>query len=117
MGKISVLSLSLVLLLVFSAPAASHEIEPEEAGHPLRVTAYILHPVGYVLYHGVIRPAHFFISLPGMSQVFGHSEDVSHEESWESSAHWSPSARGYADTEPELDEDLDRASRSQAEEE
>lgn len=114
MGKISVLSLSLMLLLALSAPAASHEIEPEEAGHPLRVAAYVLHPVGFVLYHGIIRPAHFFISLPGMSQVFGHTEDMHGEESWEAGAHLSSFPPGYEDMEPVPVEDLDEVSRPHA---
>ena len=117
MRKISVLLLSLMLMLVFSGPAVSHEVEPEEAGHPLRVAAYVLHPIGYVLYHAIINPAHSLISLPGASQVFGHEGDVSREGSSEGSAHGSPATPRDAETELRLDEVLQRADRPEEKEE
>lgn len=76
MKKLFAVCLSLAVSLACARPALSHELEPEEAGHPLRVTAYILHPVGYVLYHAIFKPAHALISSPGASEVFGHKRDV-----------------------------------------
>ena len=51
------------LLLAASASAASHmehdkgKYKSEEAGHPLRIVAYILHPVGVILDRLLLRPA------------------------------------------------------------
>ncbi|RJP67228.1 MAG: hypothetical protein C4532_14960 [Candidatus Abyssobacteria bacterium SURF_17] len=75
MKNIITLLLSGVLLLALAQPALSHELKPEEAGHPLRIAAYALHPVGYVLYNGILRPAHALISKPGAREFFGHKED------------------------------------------
>ena len=58
--------------------------EPKEAGHPLKVAAHVAHPAGYILYHGVARPVHWFMSLPGLRHVFGHTEDAIQEDPWES---------------------------------
>lgn len=76
MKKLFIVWLSLAVSLAFAQPALAHELEPEEAGHPLRVAAYILHPVGYVLYHAIFKPAHALISLPGAREVFGHKQDA-----------------------------------------
>ncbi|UCD59131.1 MAG: hypothetical protein JSV16_08590 [Candidatus Hydrogenedentota bacterium] len=94
MRKTFVLLFSVALLLVPMRSAVSHELKPEEAGHPLRVAAYILHPIGYVLYHGIVKPAHWFISLPGTREVFGHKEDPFQERLWESRAARSPGISG-----------------------
>lgn len=76
MKRVFAVCLSIAVLLAYAQPAAAHELEPEEAGHPLRVTAYILHPVGFVLYHAIFKPAHSLISSPGAKEVFGHKRDV-----------------------------------------
>ena len=84
MRIICALCLCLMLLFVFARPAGSHELEPKEAGHPLKVAAHVAHPAGYILYHGVARPVHWFMSLPGLRHVFGHTEDAIQEDPWES---------------------------------
>ena len=68
------LSLSFTLLLTSAQIAPAHELEPEEAGHPLKAVRLVLHPVGYLLYHGLVRPTHWLISRPGAKKVFGHEE-------------------------------------------
>ncbi len=68
------LSLSFTLLLASAQLAPAHELEPEEAGHPLKAARLVLHPVGYILYHGFVRPTHWLISRPGAKKVFGHEE-------------------------------------------
>lgn len=55
------------------APAAgADEYEPQRAGHPVRIIAYALHPVGVVLDLLIFRPAHWIGSLPGLDEFFGH---------------------------------------------
>jgi hypothetical protein len=46
-----------MLALAVPAVAANRPYEPTEAGHPIRVAAYILHPVGVILDHLIFRPA------------------------------------------------------------
>ncbi len=76
MKKRFAVCLSIAVSLACAQPALAHELEPEEAGHPLRVAAYILHPVGFVLYHAIFKPAHALISSPGAREVFGDKPDV-----------------------------------------
>ncbi len=53
--RICVLILALGLLIPVEAEAA--EYNSRQAGHPLRVAAYLLHPVGVVLDWVIFRPA------------------------------------------------------------
>jgi hypothetical protein len=78
--------LSLAALLISASPAISHEVAPEDAAQPVRMIAYVLHPVGYVLYQGVVRPLHGLASLPVMRDLFGHKEDVFEQKIWEPNA-------------------------------
>jgi hypothetical protein len=63
---------ALALVLVGSAAARGDEYDPQRAGHPVRIAAYILHPVGVVLDLMIFRPAHWIGSLPGVDKFFGH---------------------------------------------
>jgi hypothetical protein len=63
---------SLALLLVFSAAARADEYDPQKAGHPVRIIAYVVHPVGVILDLLIFRPAHWIGSLPGLDEFFGH---------------------------------------------
>jgi hypothetical protein len=65
------------LLLVFSllglaSPAAADEYDPQGAGHPVRVIAYLLHPIGVVLDVLIARPAHWVGSQGALARLFGH---------------------------------------------
>jgi hypothetical protein len=40
--------------------------------HPLRLLAYIVHPVGYSLEWLVTRPFHELVAQPDLAPVFGH---------------------------------------------
>jgi hypothetical protein len=57
-------ALALALLLSLAAPVAAeegthrgYEYDPLRAGHPLRIAAYVLHPVGVTLDYLIFRPA------------------------------------------------------------
>jgi hypothetical protein len=56
-------------------PAAADEYDADRAGHPLRVVAYVLHPIGVGLDYLLFRPAHWAVSLPGIRTIFGHDID------------------------------------------
>lgn len=58
--------------LIGPAPALADEYDPQNAGHPLRIAAYLLHPVGVVLDLLIFRPAHWVVSHEPLDKFFGH---------------------------------------------
>lgn len=56
----------------FASGARADDYDPQRAGHPARILAYAVHPVGVVLDLLIFRPAHWVGSLPGLSKFFGH---------------------------------------------
>jgi hypothetical protein len=68
-GLAAVLAL---VALAAAAPARADEYDPQRAGHPVRIVAYALHPVGVMLDLLIFRPAHWIGSLPGLDEFFGH---------------------------------------------
>ena len=63
------------LFLASVSPAAADEYDARRAGHPLRIVAYALHPVGVALDYMLFRPAHWLVHKPVMSKIFGHDVD------------------------------------------
>lgn len=59
-------------LLLTPALAWADEYDPQRAGHPVRILAYVVHPVGVILDLLVFRPAHWLGSRPGLDEFFGH---------------------------------------------
>jgi len=55
--------------------AVAHEHDPEQSGHPVRILAYLLHPVGVILDYVIFRPAHWIVSYEPFQTLFGHEED------------------------------------------
>jgi hypothetical protein len=55
-----------------STPAAADEYDPQRAGHPLRIFAYMLHPIGVALDYAVFRPSHWVGSREPLRTIFGH---------------------------------------------
>ena len=64
----------LTVLLATATPALADRYDSEKAGHLLRITAYVLHPVGVVLDVLIVRPAHWMVSQDGLRTLFGHTE-------------------------------------------
>lgn len=48
----------------------------DSQSHPLRLAAYIIHPIGYTLEWLVTRPFHELVAQPDLAPIFGHT---SHE--------------------------------------
>ena len=71
-------ALSVALVLVLASPAASDEYDASNAGHPVRIVAYLLYPIGVVIDYVLLRPAHWFVSYEPMKSIFGH-EGSGHE--------------------------------------
>ncbi len=61
-------------VLLAQAPASQARADEydETQGHPLRVAAYLVHPVGFALEWILLRPLHWVVSQPGLEKVFGH---------------------------------------------
>jgi hypothetical protein len=74
-GSLSRFAITLLAFLVLAAsPAVGDDYDSENAAHPLRVVAYVLHPVGVLLETILVRPAHWLVSHGSMRQIFGHKE-------------------------------------------
>lgn len=61
-------------LLLAAGPALADDYDSESAGHPLRVAAYALHPVGAILELVIFRPAHWLVHLEPFKALFGHED-------------------------------------------
>ena len=60
-------------IVAVALPAAADDYEPQWAGHPLRVVAYVTHPIGVALDVLIFRPAHWVVSRSdSMARLFGH---------------------------------------------
>jgi hypothetical protein len=70
-----VAALGLAAMLAIASPAAADRYEPREAGHPLRIVAYVLHPVGVLIDTLIFRPAHWIGSFEPLATLFGHQHD------------------------------------------
>lgn len=71
MRKIAVLALLVVMGMSVPAFAAMDEYDDSQS-HPLRLVAYLTHPVGYALEWALFRPFHWLVSQDGLEDVFGH---------------------------------------------
>jgi len=79
--------LSLIGLLMLSTSierAEADSYDPQKAGNPIRIAAYILHPVGVLLDYGLMRPCFYVVKREPFSTIFGYvpprSEEVQKEE-------------------------------------
>lgn len=61
-------------LLVVSGSARADEHDPKRSGHPLRIVAYALHPVGVIVDTLVFRPAHWLVHREPLRTLFGHTD-------------------------------------------
>lgn len=64
----------LIAVLLSATPALADHYDSSKAGHPLRVTAYLLHPIGVMVDTLIFRPAHWMVSHDGLRYWFGHTE-------------------------------------------
>ncbi len=69
------LALCACLLASVSGVRADNDEYDQLESHPLRLVAYLIHPLGYALEWLVARPIHYLVSRPGLEDVFGHRGD------------------------------------------
>ena len=62
------------VLVSFAGVAAAEEYEPSNAGHPLRIAAYALHPVGVIYDYLLLRPAFWVGSHEPFRTLFGRTD-------------------------------------------
>lgn len=60
-----------VLLLAGSAQAGYDDYDDYTDSHPLRLIAYVLHPVGYTIEWLALRPLHALFTQPELQPIFG----------------------------------------------
>jgi hypothetical protein len=61
-------------LLAVASPAAADEYDETYSGHPLRVVAYVLHPVGVILDTLILRPFHWIGSHEPFKTLSGQRD-------------------------------------------
>lgn len=62
-------------ILIFAATmreAQADRYDPKKAGNPIRVSAYILHPVGVLIDYGLMRPCFWVVQREPFSTIFGY---------------------------------------------
>jgi hypothetical protein len=66
--------LACAVVLLAASGARADEYDPKRAGHPLRIVAYVLHPIGVAVDYLVLRPAHWAGSHEPLRTIFGHTD-------------------------------------------
>jgi hypothetical protein len=64
--------LAFVLMVGAHPAAAAPDNYDDTQSHPLRIAAYLLHPVGFTAEWLIFRPFHYLVSRPSLAPVFGH---------------------------------------------
>jgi len=74
--RVGILGLALAGALLGTArPASADDYDPRRAGHPLRIIAYALHPIGVAFDYLLFRPAHWLGHREPIRTIFGHTGD------------------------------------------
>ena len=68
------MALIATLVIAGASPAVADDYDSSTAGHPLRILAYAVHPVGVALEYLLVRPAHWLVTREPMKTVFGHKD-------------------------------------------
>jgi hypothetical protein len=63
-----------MVVLVGVAPAAAEDYDESRTGHPLRILAYVVHPVGVILDTLIFRPVHWLGSHEPLKTLFGQED-------------------------------------------
>lgn len=63
------------IMLSSTGPAAAESYDPKTSGHPLRVLAYIVHPIGVILDWVIFRPFHWLGSQEHVKTLVGQQDE------------------------------------------
>lgn len=76
MRKLIVLIAAMVVVMTsgatFAAERFGADAYDDSQANPLRIAAYLIHPVGYTLEWLITRPFHELVAQPDLEPVFGH---------------------------------------------
>ena len=72
--KLAAVVLVVSLTVAAASPAFADRYDKRLAGHPLRIAAYILYPVGALLDVLIVRPAHWLVSQEPFKSSVGHED-------------------------------------------
>jgi len=83
MRKLIVLIATVVLVASAGRVSAGVGVDDydDSQSHPLRLLAYVIHPVGYTLEWLTTRPFHQFVAQPDLEPIFGHQPHAYYGES------------------------------------
>ncbi len=74
-GKTRLLAaVAALAVLAAASPAAAEEYEETYTGHPLRIIAYVLHPVGVIVDTLIFRPFHWIGSHEPFKTLVGQRD-------------------------------------------
>ena len=76
-ARVALLGALVCVLALCFAPAAmasEAEYDPPDAGNPVRIAAYVLHPVGVVYDYLILRPAWWVGSYEPFRTMFGRGD-------------------------------------------
>ncbi len=65
----------------FAAERFGADAYDDSQSNPLRIAAYLIHPIGYTLEWLVTRPFHEVVAQPDLEPVFGHESHAYYGES------------------------------------
>jgi hypothetical protein len=68
------IALCLCAAFLAATPVSADRYNSAKAAHPIRIAAYILHPIGYAIETLVARPAHWLASKRPLKNIFGHKD-------------------------------------------
>lgn len=88
-SKVFFSSAVLALLTFTMTPgrAQADSYDPQKAGNPLRIAAYILHPVGVLLDYGLMRPCFWVVKREPFATIFGYERQAHRDHSEEEPTH------------------------------
>ena len=66
---------ALASVTLAATPALADDYDPDAAGHPLRIVAYVLHPVGVLIDYLIMRPAHWIAGHEPITTIVGHDDE------------------------------------------
>jgi len=69
-------------LALLASPATADDYAQDQAGHPLRIAAYVLHPIGWMIDFLIMQPAHKIGNSKPLQEFFGHRDDYPETESY-----------------------------------
>jgi hypothetical protein len=73
LGKFAVV-VAAMAILAGATPAAAEDYDSTRSGHPLRILAYVVHPVGVILDWLIFRPFHWIGSHEPIKTIVGQEK-------------------------------------------